>query len=299
VNTSHLRIEKWTDSSKLRRPNTRVLKLIQDVKTRWSATVIMLVRAYKLKDVCDHYTKAYSEAKMLNLNPTEWKQIEYLIECTKPFAFFTSIVSTTKEPTIGLVYLVYQLVFDYLEKTLFHLEQKAKCQDREWAGPMHLGCVSAKEKLKKYYDLSYGDLGSLYAIGSLLTPGIKCADFQKDPGMQVDDQDWIQIYKGHFRRCYEDQGYAARDVDLIRSKQPARQRQPKTLLGKVRGYVRRNEHARLDSDAFSDTPIPSSDPIGESQSQDTTDFDICEEFFSLGKCLVFLLIFFLIANLLL
>jgi hypothetical protein len=32
----------------------------------------------------------------------------------------------------------------------------------------------------------------------------------------------------------------------------------------VRGYVRRNEHARLDSDAFSDTPIPSSDPIGES-----------------------------------
>lgn len=75
------------------------LVLIQDVKTRWNSTYLMLERARWLRSTLDMYCLADKLDKM-KLNAEEWRQIDYLLCLTKPFFEYTTSFSRTKDVTI-------------------------------------------------------------------------------------------------------------------------------------------------------------------------------------------------------
>jgi hypothetical protein len=89
------------------------LMLVQDVKTRWNSTFLMLRRARRLRSFivtfCDHYD--YPE---FALNDNQWRQVDYLLCLTKPFFDYTLALSKTRDVTSHLVFQIYNLLFEHI-----------------------------------------------------------------------------------------------------------------------------------------------------------------------------------------
>ena len=69
---------------------------IQDVRTRWNFTFLVLRRAKQLQPVFGLYytTHQYLQFK---LEKVEWHQINYLLSITEPFFKLTTALSKTKD----------------------------------------------------------------------------------------------------------------------------------------------------------------------------------------------------------
>lgn len=96
---------------------------IQDVRTRWNSTYLMLQRAKRLQSDLDQYCRAF-QVDHLMINSEEWRQIDYLLCLTKPFFDFTMIMAKTKDITIYGVFGVYNLLFEHLEASIRQLRRK-------------------------------------------------------------------------------------------------------------------------------------------------------------------------------
>lgn len=81
---------------------TKVMKLKQDVKTRWNSTLIMLERLVKLKEPLTVVMISVKEAPS-NLTPEEWDIIEDIIPLLRPFNSLTVELSAEQYPTISKV----------------------------------------------------------------------------------------------------------------------------------------------------------------------------------------------------
>lgn len=81
---------------------TKVLKLKQDVRTRWNSTLIMLERLVKLKEPLTVVMISVKEAPS-NLTPQEWVIIEDIIPLLRPFNSLTVELSAEQYPTISKV----------------------------------------------------------------------------------------------------------------------------------------------------------------------------------------------------
>ena len=103
--------------------NQPTLVPIQDVRTRWNSTYLMLQRAKRLQSDLDQYCRTY-RVNHLMINSEEWRQIDYLLCLTKPFFLFTTILSKTKDITIHGVFSLYNKLFDHLEASIRQLRQK-------------------------------------------------------------------------------------------------------------------------------------------------------------------------------
>lgn len=74
------------------------LKLKQDVPTRWNSTLEMLSRCFEVKDAIVS-TLALLNTNLSNVNQTEWKTVEKLIEILKIFQVTTEEISSEKTVT--------------------------------------------------------------------------------------------------------------------------------------------------------------------------------------------------------
>lgn len=81
---------------------TQILKLKQDVRTRWNSTLIMLERLVKLKEPLTVVMISVKEAPS-NLTPEEWTIIEDIIPLLRPFNSLTVELSAEQYPTISKV----------------------------------------------------------------------------------------------------------------------------------------------------------------------------------------------------
>jgi len=85
--------------------NETVLKLKQDVSTRWNSTFLMLERLIKLKEPLTIVMITLKEAPS-NLSSEEWNIIEDMIPLLRPFDKLTVELSAEHYPTISMVILL-------------------------------------------------------------------------------------------------------------------------------------------------------------------------------------------------
>jgi hypothetical protein len=152
----------------------------------------------------NEYTRLYSSAKHFRLSTIEWKQVEYLIDITKLFNFFTETIGTSKEPTIGYAFDVYTVLFEHLYTTALVLKKKIK-QSRPWVKPLVDAVEAAIEKLDIYFRETYNNLGSIYALGTILSPSHRLSTFERHGSWLNESEYWSTQYEDQFRRLYKEQ----------------------------------------------------------------------------------------------
>ncbi|KAG0160746.1 hypothetical protein PDIDSM_8276 [Penicillium digitatum] len=134
---------------------------IQDVRTRWNSTFLMLNRAKKLQPFYDHSIKK-SGVK---------SSIFFL---TKPFFDFTMMLSKTKDITAHNIYSIYNKLFSHLDAA----EAKLKNKGVIWKKRMLWALQTAKKKLSKYYTATeYEPYGDIYALATIFSPSKKLRYF--------------------------------------------------------------------------------------------------------------------------
>lgn len=121
INASPQRRDKFKDLQKATR-NPQLVP-IQDVRTRWNSTYLMLQRAKRLRSELDTFCRLY-DIDHLMLSSDEWRQIDYLLCLTKPFYIYTMALSKTKDVTIHNIFSLYNQLFKHLESSQRQLQRK-------------------------------------------------------------------------------------------------------------------------------------------------------------------------------
>jgi len=103
--------------------NGAKLAPIQDVRTRWNSTFLMLRRAKRLSKPCDEYCDNIGTQKY-KLSKAEWRQVDYLLYITEPFYRFTIVLSKTKEIIVHYVFSIYNALFEYFKESIARLTPK-------------------------------------------------------------------------------------------------------------------------------------------------------------------------------
>ncbi|KAJ5379647.1 uncharacterized protein N7496_002075 [Penicillium cataractarum] len=191
------RLAVWINKSSQRREaflnlQAKEPKLLpmQDVKTRWNSTFLMLRRAKRLRATFDEYCPEY-DLQDLVLSPDEWRQIDYLLTITQPFFTFTTTLSKTKDVSVHIVFGIYNMLFDHLEKSIAQLARKKV----KWKTTMMSALQQAKQKLSDYYAQTDEIHGDLYAIATIIAPQTKVHFF---PG-----KNWTGTYRAQYRKSLE------------------------------------------------------------------------------------------------
>jgi hypothetical protein len=165
---------------------------IQDVKTRWNSTFLMLRRAKRLREFFTLFCEEYDCKEML-LDKEEWRQIDYLLCLTEPFFEYTQALSKTRDVTAHLVFRVYNALFEHLEQSMKQLQRKRVL----WKKQMLEALEASRSKLAEYYSETDHARGHIYAISTMLAPDSRFQFFLSDDW----DQEWRVKYRASFREA--------------------------------------------------------------------------------------------------
>lgn len=136
---------------------------IQDVKTRWNSTFLMLRRAKRLRTIFTLFCAEYDCKEML-LGDQEWRQVDYLLCITEPFFDYTTQLSKTRDVTAHYVFKIYNRLFDHLERSMNQLRRKRV----PWKKQMLDALEAGRSKLDEYYSQTDNIRGHIYAISTSL-----------------------------------------------------------------------------------------------------------------------------------
>ncbi|KAG0160749.1 hypothetical protein PDIDSM_8279 [Penicillium digitatum] len=142
---------------------------IQDVKTRWNSTFLMLRRAKRLRAIFSLFCTEYDCEEML-LSEQEWRQIDYLLCITEPFFDYTTQLSKTRDA---------------------QLRRKRV----PWKKQMLEALEAGRSKLDEYYSQADDLRGNIYAISTMLAPVNKFKFFLSS--------DWDQKWRDTYRLAFE------------------------------------------------------------------------------------------------
>ncbi|ODM20081.1 hypothetical protein SI65_05067 [Aspergillus cristatus] len=173
---------------------------IQDVKTRWNSTFLMLRRAKRLSSSFNLYCEQYGHPQF-KLDKEEWRQIDYLLCMTEPFYKFTTSLSKTKNVTIHSVFKVYNKLLDHLDASIRVLQRKKV----PWKQAMLRALEAGKDKLKFYYTKTDEVPDDLYEIGTILAPQHKLKFFSSkkwgnDAESRIKYKESVQQYMEPYRQ---------------------------------------------------------------------------------------------------
>ncbi|OAL68712.1 hypothetical protein A7D00_7370 [Trichophyton violaceum] len=179
-----------------------------DCQTRWNSTLHMLARAMELRDTFTLFIQRWLDDDLshLRIQVEEWSQLEYLFELLVPFYVVTLGVSKAADPSVNLIYDIYEYLYDHLDASI----KKLKSKRVPWKVTLYTGIRAAREKLSTYYAQTNKAQGYLYAMATILDPKSKLQTFNKaswreeaedlGDGSPEADIDWAQEY----RQCFED-----------------------------------------------------------------------------------------------
>jgi hypothetical protein len=173
---------------------TQKVKLapIQDVKTRWNSTFLMLRRAKRLQSFFNPFCEEYARLDLL-LDAEEWRQIDYLLYITEPFFDFTLQLSKTRDITAHYTFKIYNKLFEHLEKSTKQLRRKRVL----WKTEMLDALTASRLKLDEYYAQTDHVRGHIFAICTMLAPINKFQFFLTDDW----DQEWRDQYRKSFQKA--------------------------------------------------------------------------------------------------
>jgi len=146
---------------------------MQDVRTRWNSTFLMLRRAKRLQLIFDKFCQEYNQP-YIQLSQKKWRQVDYLLSITQPFFIFTNIVSKNNDITIHTVFGIYNTLFNYIEKSKAQLARKKV----NWKTVIFKALLYTKNKLSVYYSATDTIGDDLYTIGTIMAPQNKFEFFQ-------------------------------------------------------------------------------------------------------------------------
>ncbi|KAJ5873691.1 uncharacterized protein N7529_002121 [Penicillium soppii] len=146
---------------------TQKVKLvpIQDVKTRWNSTFLILRRAKRLQSFFNPFCEEYARLDLLP-DAEEWRQIDYLLYITEPFFDFTLQLSKTRDITAYYTFKIYNKLFEHLEKSTKQLRRKRVL----WKTEMLDTLTVSRLKLDEYYAQTDHVRGHIFAICTMLAP---------------------------------------------------------------------------------------------------------------------------------
>jgi hypothetical protein len=164
---------------------------IQDVKTRWNSTFLMLRRAKRLRPIFTPFCIEYDREYLL-LNDEEWRQIDYLLCITEPFFIYTTQLSKTRDVTAHYVFKIYNKLFEHLEQSMKQLHRKRV----PWKKQMLEALEAGRLKLDEYYSQTDHVRGHIYAVITMLAPTNKFQFFLS--------KDWDKTWRDTYRKAIED-----------------------------------------------------------------------------------------------
>ncbi|KAG0154764.1 hypothetical protein PDIDSM_332 [Penicillium digitatum] len=135
-------------------PSEQALMPLQDVKTR-------------LRDFLGTFCTDYNCEEMA-LDNDEWRQINYLLCLTKPFYEYTLALSKTRDVTAHLVFQIYNMLFEHLEKSIKQLQRKHV----PWKQQMLSSLEAGRLKLDEYYSQTDHDRDHIYAERQATSQGL-------------------------------------------------------------------------------------------------------------------------------
>jgi len=173
---------------------TTAVKLvpIQDVRTRWNSTFLMLRRAKRLRPIFTLFCTEYDCEEML-LYEEEWRQVDYLLYITEPFFDYTTQLSKTRDITAHYVFKIYNKLFEHLERSMTQLRRKRVL----WKKQMLYALEAGRLKLDEYYSQTDNIRGHIYAISTMLAPVNKFKFFRTKDW----DQKWRDTYRSSFQEA--------------------------------------------------------------------------------------------------
>ena len=179
----------WKEFIDCQKAKFRIAVLpIMDVKTRWNSTLVLLERAYWLREFTLKWLQnpKYSDYQPLFTTQDEWTIVKYVMEVLRPFRYWTLWMSKRHSVTLHHVITVYNDRFDHMDGVM-HALAKTKTP---WKEDLFLAVKLARQKLSKYYAEVTPSTDMLHISEHILDSFRKLRSFWKwDNGMDVNPED--------------------------------------------------------------------------------------------------------------
>jgi hypothetical protein len=150
----------------------------------------MLKRMRRLQTEIDIYQQEFNCPELVPTS-TQWKQIEYLLDLTRPFMLYTNAIGKTRGPTIHNAFETYDHLFDHIEIAADRLVPKKQ----KWKTNLHAGLWAARDKLMKYYTQTNMSHGNIYACAALLDPSKKLTAFDSRSFSTEEKEGFVQLLR--------------------------------------------------------------------------------------------------------
>ncbi|QSS74860.1 hypothetical protein I7I50_03800 [Histoplasma capsulatum G186AR] len=180
--------------------STPPLNMIQDVRTRWSSTYEMAVRALRLKDAVNHWVQNSEREKIraLKLSEPEWAQLKYVIGLLYIFYTTTKAVSITVTPMMQAAWWVYNRLFTHLETQMTRVRE-----EQSWDATISSAIKQARDKLAEYYARTNQPFADYYAVAAVLDPSRRINAYAPGDWTEEERQIYVDIARTYYNDNYQ------------------------------------------------------------------------------------------------
>jgi len=120
---------------------------IMDVKTRWNSKLVLLERAYRLREFTHKWLQnpKFSEYRPLFTTLDEWTIVKYVMEVLRPFRYWTLWMAKRHIVTLHHVITVHNDMFDHMDGVMRPLARKKT----QWKEDLFFAVKLARQTLSK------------------------------------------------------------------------------------------------------------------------------------------------------
>lgn len=121
----------------------------------------------------------YKDLKRLRLAATEWQHLRAITSMLESFKTATEFLSQNEKPQIPYIWMMYNRLFDFLEKIEQELGEDLNHEENtEWPEVVKAAAEKGRLKLTKYYSRTGEEQGFLFNCATILDPTQKLTAYE-------------------------------------------------------------------------------------------------------------------------